>query len=349
MSQQHFSPELNAKVKKNLLRFFMFTVTMIFAGLTSAYIVSMGQIFWVSIDLPNAFNLSTTCILASSIFLIVAVRAVKKNQAQVLKIATGIALILGVLFGYFQLRGWQQLYQTGSPSVGPIVNHLGQYGKYYTFTYQQKEITYDNNHFYWRGEELADGIHDQMKALSEQLFTGAKEGKNNFKLTGYGTDFMLHYLGMPVTYVNNKLYIDTMEMDLTRQYNLRYFSESIVLGHGDFVVKGEYGVDFVIYYLGDPLEYKNRTFYRKGKLLTAAQLDKLNTQDNTSSSYLYAFTGVHLAHWLGGVIALLVVFIKSLNSRYSQANYLGLTLGATYWHFLGIIWLYLYFFLIFIH
>jgi cytochrome c oxidase subunit 3 len=349
VSEQHFSPELNAKVKKNLLRYFMFTVTMIFAGLTSAYIVSMGEYFWVNVPMPKAFMISTTCILVSSAFLFLAVRAVKKNQTGILKIASGAALILGSAFGYYQFVGWGQLVDNGAPLVSDILNQLGPYGKYYSYTYKGHEITYDNNKYYWRGEQLEEPVYDQMKDLSRQLNEGSLLVKNNYKLTNYGTDFMLMYQGVPVSYVNNKLYYAEYEFDKAMEYQLRHFTKAIIEGYGDFYMKGEYGKDFQVYYKGDPLTYENRTFYRNGKVLTPAQLDDLNTQKNTAGSYIYAFSGVHFLHWVGGIIALLVVFIKSLNNRYSQANYLGLTLGASYWHFLGIIWLYLYFFLIYIH
>jgi cytochrome c oxidase subunit 3 len=67
-----------------------------------------------------------------------------------------------------------------------------------------------------------------------------------------------------------------------------------------------------------------------------------------SGSYLYALTGVHLAHLAGGLISLLIVFVKSLMSVYNSENLLGLQLSSTYWHFLGGLWVYLYLFLTFI-
>ena len=62
--------ELNAKMKKNLLWIFIFAVCMIFAGLTSGYIVSQGGNFWVTMKLPQAFQISTVLIFLSSASLI---------------------------------------------------------------------------------------------------------------------------------------------------------------------------------------------------------------------------------------------------------------------------------------
>jgi len=69
---------------------------------------------------------------------------------------------------------------------------------------------------------------------------------------------------------------------------------------------------------------------------------------SVSGSYLYALTGIHLLHLSGGLISLLVVYVKSLRSVYSSKNLLGLQLSSTYWHFLGGLWVYLYLFLNFI-
>lgn len=68
---------------------------------------------------------------------------------------------------------------------------------------------------------------------------------------------------------------------------------------------------------------------------------------NAAGSYLYVITGLHLAHLAGGLIALLVSYNKSLNQKYSAQNHSGLLLTSTYWHFLDILWVYLFLFLFF--
>ena len=62
-------------------------------------------------------------------------------------------------------------------------------------------------------------------------------------------------------------------------------------------------------------------------------------------SLLYVLTGAHLAHLFAGLIALLVVTIKAKNNRYNAKNYLGIKLASIYWHFLTILWIYLFLFL----
>lgn len=68
-------------------------------------------------------------------------------------------------------------------------------------------------------------------------------------------------------------------------------------------------------------------------------------QSTTSSSYLYVLTVLHIFHLIFGIISLGVVTIKSLMNKYNNNNFLGIKLSLTYWHFLGILWLYLFVFL----
>ena len=69
---------------------------------------------------------------------------------------------------------------------------------------------------------------------------------------------------------------------------------------------------------------------------------------NAAGSFLYALTGLHMAHLAGGIIALLVVWIKALGKRYNSENLLGIRLCAIFWHFLDALWIYLFLFLLFV-
>jgi cytochrome c oxidase subunit 3 len=54
---------------------------------------------------------------------------------------------------------------------------------------------------------------------------------------------------------------------------------------------------------------------------------------------------VHLA---GGVVALVFASVKSKLNLYSADNCLGIDLTMMYWHFLTVLWLYLFIFLKFL-
>ena len=81
--------------------------------------------------------------------------------------------------------------------------------------------------------------------------------------------------------------------------------------------------------------------------LTATGIVFGGKYSNAAGSFLYALTGMHLFHLAGGLIAVLVTWIKSLGRKYSAGNTLGLELCAMYWHFLTAVWLYLFLFLYF--
>ena len=53
-------PVVNEKMKKNLVYVSIFSIVMFFTGLSSAYIVLMGDAIWIKVSLPNAFWWSTT-------------------------------------------------------------------------------------------------------------------------------------------------------------------------------------------------------------------------------------------------------------------------------------------------
>lgn len=70
-------------------------------------------------------------------------------------------------------------------------------------------------------------------------------------------------------------------------------------------------------------------------------------KESISGSFFYAITGMHLLHLIGGLFALLVTAIRSAIGKYTPNKYLGLKLCSIYWHFLGVLWVYLFLFLSF--
>jgi cytochrome c oxidase subunit 3 len=78
--------------------------------------------------------------------------------------------------------------------------------------------------------------------------------------------------------------------------------------------------------------------YSKGIVATGSS-------STNASSYIYLITVFHVLHLLAGLISLIVVFIKSMREKYNSTNYLGVELSLIYWHFLGVLWVYLFFFL----
>ncbi|WP_395063041.1 heme-copper oxidase subunit III [Flavobacterium sp.] len=64
-------------------------------------------------------------------------------------------------------------------------------------------------------------------------------------------------------------------------------------------------------------------------------------------SFLYVLVYVHLAHLSGGIISLLIIIYNHFKQKYNSSQFLGIELGAMYWHFLDFLWIYLFLFLYF--
>ncbi|WP_457618502.1 cytochrome c oxidase subunit 3 [Lutibacter sp.] len=178
------------KSAKPMLWVSMISMTMMFAGLTSAYVVSRKRSDWVSFDLPNAFYISTVIIIVSSITFLLAKNFIRKDNRQLTTLFLVLTLILGVVFVFFQLEGFKELFDSG-------------------------------------------------------LFFA-----------------------------------------------------------------GEYST--------------------------------------VKSSFIYGITLAHLVHIIAGIIVLVIVIYNHLTKKYSSKNFLGLELGAIFWHFVDILWIYLFFFFYFI-
>lgn len=71
-------------------------------------------------------------------------------------------------------------------------------------------------------------------------------------------------------------------------------------------------------------------------------------ESNASGSFMYVITGLHLAHLFAGFLSLIYTFAQSRLGKYNAENKLGLELCSLYWHFLGLLWVYLFFFLLYI-
>ncbi len=67
-------------------------------------------------------------------------------------------------------------------------------------------------------------------------------------------------------------------------------------------------------------------------------------RSNSAASFLFVITGLHMLHVLGGVIALLVIFIRAYSVKMKNYSSLSIDLAATYWHFVDVLWIYLFIF-----
>lgn len=118
---------LRSKVAKSLLWLGIISIIMVFAGLTSGYVVSRGRSSWMYFELPLMFWYSTFTIVASSVSLFWAGSSAKKNKLKQVTLGIFITLLLGVLFAVFQFRAWSELTQNNVFFAGKMSNVAGSY------------------------------------------------------------------------------------------------------------------------------------------------------------------------------------------------------------------------------
>ena len=215
----------------------IFSIVMLFAGLTSAYVVTMGGSYWVNINLPSGFYYSTITIVISSIVYYFAMKQLKAGNAVRYRHGLIITFLLGLLFTYYQFDAWGELVEKGN-----------------------------------------------------------------------------------------------------------YVSDDI----GN--IKGEYGVDYTISYQGTELNYVDGKYYMPNDSRLERPLNsEINQVYNAASGYFYIISGLHLLHLFGGLLYLIAMIIMAFMNKFSKENYLRPKLAGIYWHFLDILWVYLFFFLLLIH
>jgi len=103
-----------ARSYKLILLFAMVSMTMMFAGLTSAYVVSQSRADWLkNFQLPSGFYFSTIAIIGCSITFHLAKKAIQKdNQSKTTSLLLA-TLALGIAFVVLQFVGFGQIVQNG--------------------------------------------------------------------------------------------------------------------------------------------------------------------------------------------------------------------------------------------
>lgn len=114
------------------------------------------------------------------------------------------------------------------------------------------------------------------------------------------------------------------------------------------------------------ISFKERNKNKYKKLITAtallgiafiimqyigfSQLWKTGVQlrGSGAAQFIYIIFGLHALHVLGGIITLLVMFIKAFSSKIRSYNSTPVEVAGTYWHFVDLLWVYLFVFFVWI-
>ncbi|WP_325201861.1 cytochrome c oxidase subunit 3 [Flavobacterium sp.] len=113
MSLQEYN-DRKAKSYKMLLWFAMISILMVFAGLTSAYVISKSRPDWLNdFTLPSAFIASTVVMVLSSVSFHLAKKAIQKDNRKATTMYLLATLVLGLAFVFLQFKGFSQVIASG--------------------------------------------------------------------------------------------------------------------------------------------------------------------------------------------------------------------------------------------
>jgi cytochrome c oxidase subunit 3 len=105
----------------------MGSIIMMFAGLTSAYLVKRAQANWQAFDLPVLFSYSTAVIVASSITMQLALKNYKQRNMAVYRQLMLVTAVLGIVFIALQFAGFNDLNERGIRLLGAGSNVAGSF------------------------------------------------------------------------------------------------------------------------------------------------------------------------------------------------------------------------------
>ncbi len=74
--------------------------------------------------------------------------------------------------------------------------------------------------------------------------------------------------------------------------------------------------------------------------------NKVYLVGNPSGSFVYVLTGLHGLHIISALIYVLIILVAVVRGKVHSRRMSGIEMCATYWHFLGVLWLYLFVFLL---
>ena len=69
---------------------------------------------------------------------------------------------------------------------------------------------------------------------------------------------------------------------------------------------------------------------------------KITFKDSVAGSFFYIITGVHALHVVGGIVALVVLFLRAYNTKTKFYSTTPVETAGLYWHFVDLLWIYLF-------
>ncbi|MFD2572279.1 heme-copper oxidase subunit III [Spirosoma soli] len=124
---------LSMNPRKFILWLFIVSIIMLFAAMTSAYLVRRAEGNWLDYDIPSVFTYSSIVLVISSLTMHWAYLSAKKDNFGSLKTAITVTFALGMAFLYMQFQGWvelvnQKVFFVGNPSGSFMYIFTGLHG-----------------------------------------------------------------------------------------------------------------------------------------------------------------------------------------------------------------------------
>jgi cytochrome c oxidase subunit 3 len=69
---------------------------------------------------------------------------------------------------------------------------------------------------------------------------------------------------------------------------------------------------------------------------------------NPAGSFIYVISWLHGLHYLGGIVALILIILNFRKKKIDESKKMGMNILMQYWHFIGLVWVLLYLFFKFI-
>lgn len=115
-------------------------------------------------------------------------------------------------------------------------------------------------------------------------------------------------------------------------------------------INATYGEEYYFHRNGERVIKDGNDFFMESDELFANPVnDELRFYTNNASAFIVVLIVVHIIHLLFGLIYLLVNYVRIQKNIIHPGDTIRLRVNGIYWHFMGILWIYLFVFLFIIH
>ena len=233
---------------------------------------------------------------------------------------------------------------------------MSSYSEPFTFfSVRDKEFLNidENGLLFFKGKPLSENMKDELFKFAYGLYNDHPF----FMLKGeYGKDFSVSLNGEELIYDKKKLYFPERVLTIDEKeiinQKVPQGGQEYELMNGKVYLLGKEISDFEGNFMfKQEVEIKiiNQEWYRMQEELNSNQYAEFFQTANVSSSFVWVMTFIHFVHLLFSLVGLSVVYNRSKKGSYGVENVAGLKAISIFWHFVGVLWLYLYIFLEFIN